>query len=218
MMPRPDAVFFDWDGTLTEGFDAIFNGHNEALRHFGLPPLSQEDLRLQIRLSGREAYPKIFGDRWQEALDIFKAYVTTHHLEHIKAIAGSDQVLQLLSRKGIIAGVISNKTHAILEREIDHLGWRPYFRAVVGAGLAAKDKPSAEPVWLAAEQAGINLKTQMLWYIGDTEVDILTARAAGCKAIFIGHGLGQLNHLAQSPPDLSVYDHADLIKYLQTLI
>lgn len=217
-LKKPDAIFFDWDGTLIDGFDVIFSSYNVALNHFGLPPMSLEQARKNVRLSSREVFPQIFGENAEAAQKIYYQNVVAHHLQHIKSIPGTLELLKFLKSHNIVMGIVSNKTHAILLKEVAHLGWADYFAVVVGAGLAAKDKPAADPLLLASDKLGLSPETNELWYIGDTETDMEAAHAACFKAVFIEHGLGEISQLNQFSPAISVINHEALIERLRVLL
>jgi phosphoglycolate phosphatase len=217
-LKKPDAILFDWDGTLIDGFDVIFSGYNIALMHFGLPPMTLEQARANLRLSSREIFPRIFGNDAEEAQKVYYKNVIENHLLHIKTMPGTSDLLDFLKAHHIPMGVVSNKTHAILLREIEHMGWGDYFSAVVGAGVAARDKPAPDPLLLAADQLQMSPDKHELWYIGDTETDMEAAHAARFKPVFTAHGLGEILQLNQFPPAISVNDHNDLIARVKALV
>lgn len=217
-LKKPDAILFDWDGTLIDGFDVIFSSYNAALTHFGLPPMTVDQAKANVRLSAREVFPRIFGDNAEEAQKVYYKNVSDHHLRHIKKIAGSEDLFAFLKSVSITMGVVSNKKHAILLSEIEHMGWNDYFDVAIGAGVAARDKPAPDPLIMAAEKLGFAANSNELWYIGDTETDMEAAHAAGFTAVFTAHGLGQIQHMNQFPPAISVNDHNDLIAQIKALV
>lgn len=217
-LKKPDAILFDWDGTLIDGFGVIFSSYNAALTHFGLQPMTVEQAKATVRLSAREVFPQIFGDKAEEAQHIYYKNVNEHHLQHIKTMPNTDELLTTLKLAGITMGVISNKKHAILLSEIEHMGWRDFFAVVIGAGVAARDKPAADPLILAAGEISMDPTFHELWYIGDTETDMEAAHRAGFTPVFTAHGLGQIQHMNQFPPAISVNDHNDLIQRVKALV
>lgn len=217
-LKKPAAILFDWDGTLIDGFDVIFSSYNAALTYFGLPPMTLEQARANVRLSTREVFPRIFGGNADEAQKIYYKNVIENHLRHIKTIVGTSTLLQFLKEHGIVMGVVSNKTHAILLKEVEHMEWKDFFTVIVGAGVAAHDKPAADPLLLAAEKLGLSPENDELWYIGDTDTDMEAAHAARFKSVFIAHGLGEIGQMNQFPPTISVNDHTDLISTIRSLV
>lgn len=185
-MNLPKAVFFDWDGTLIESLHFLHNAHNHVRVHFGLTPYSLEEFKDNMKFSSRQLYPMVYGDKAPEAMDILAKFMDDNHLKNIELIDGAIELLESLHKAGVPMGVVSNKRQSFLTREIDHLGWNQYFKAIVGAGVAARDKPEADPLVLALDQAGLKPGPDIL-YIGDTEPDLLCAGAAGCKVAFLYH-------------------------------
>ncbi len=217
-MTKPAAVLFDWDGTLIDCFESIIGGYNAAFSAFGMKPLSPAQAQQNIRLSLRESFPQIFGERWQDAQKIYLDYVRANHLEQLKPIAHSRELLEFLVRLQVPTAVISNKTHALLEKEIAHLGWEHLFQTWVGAGVAARDKPAADPLLLAIEKMGISAPPETLWYVGDTETDMQAAHAAGFYPVFIEHGLGKNTEQLSHPPALVVTHCESLISAIKSLL
>ena len=151
-MSKPAAVFFDWDGTLIDGFESIIGGYNAALTAFELPPLSPAEAQVRIRRSLREVFPEIFGDNAPQAQKIYLDYVRTNHLELIRPLAHSRELLEFLVRSQIPAVVVSNKTHDILEKEIMHLGWGHLFQTWIGAGVTPQDKPAPDQLFWVSDK------------------------------------------------------------------
>lgn len=213
--PRPDAVLFDWDGTLIDGFALIRSGYQLLSQNFDLPPLSDSEIGAYMRRSARDLFPEMFGERAEEAARLFSAHIAAHHLDILEPIAGSVDFLELLLRKDIPMGVVSNRNHEWLIKEIPHLGWKKYFPAVVGAGIAAHDKPAPDPLILARSDLGLP-EEGCVWYVGDSETDMQAAISAGMVPVFIGHGLRNISdcHNANIFPYLAP-DFALLIRSVE---
>jgi len=189
-LKKPDAIFFDWDGTLVDSLPALHNYYNHVLTVFEKPSITLEQAKNNIRRSAREVFPEVFGDRSEDALKVFYDYVADKHIDHLAPFVDSHEFMDGLSRYGIPLGSVSNKKHSFLIKEITHLGWDKYLVSNIGAGVAAKDKPEPDPLVMAIEKIGLSPAKNVIWYVGDTETDIQAAIAAGCQPIFIEHGLG----------------------------
>ncbi len=215
VLKRPDAVFFDWDGTLIDGFETIIGGYNAALFHFNLPLMTPESARVRVRKSSREAFPEVFGaENAKEAMALYYAYVEQNHLKHLRALDGAEDILRELKSRKIPMGIVSNKADAVLKREVAHLGWADDFVVVLGAGVAARDKPAPDPLLKVAADSGFAADRHELWYIGDTETDMQAAHAAGFKPVFIGHGLAEYSALNQPFEITPVLNSNELINLL----
>jgi phosphoglycolate phosphatase len=185
-LPVPTAVLFDWDNTLVDSWQTIFTAVNKTLINFGLDPWSEDHALVQIQHSGRESFPKLFGERAPEAEKFFYKLVEAEHLQGLIPDPGAHTLLEVLSVLQIPIGIVSNKNSFFLKREVGHLGWDNFFGVVVGAGDAAKDKPSADPALLALQNLNISPNTNV-WLVGDAPVDWDCAFAAGCQPIAIGN-------------------------------
>lgn len=189
-LQKPDAIFFDWDGTLVDSLPALNGYYNHVLNAFSKPPITIEQAKSNIRRSARDVFPEVFGDQAEDALKIFYDYVAQKHLEHLIPFSGSHDFMAELGALNIPLGIVSNKKHSFLLKEITHLGWDRYLTSNIGAGEAAKDKPEPDPLLLAATKIGLSPVQNHIWYVGDTETDMMAAQAAGFELIFIEHGLG----------------------------
>ncbi len=180
----PEAVIFDWDDTLAENWLSIHGALNAALTAMDHAPWSMERARANIRLSMRESFPEMFGDRWKDAADIFYQHIRANHLETLKALNYAPDLLEYLSGLNISLGIVSNKAGDLLRAECTHLGWSDYFVNIIGAGDADKDKPAPDPIYLCLENTGIKPSLNT-WYVGDAPTDLQCAKNAGVTAVLI---------------------------------
>lgn len=206
----PRAILFDWDNTLADNWRSIHDALNTTLKAMGHPTWSPDQTRQRVRRSLRDSFPQLFGERWQEARDIFYAEIFANHLSTLRELPGAGAMLADLAGRDLYLGVVSNKRGDLLRREASHLGWDGYFGALVGANDAAEDKPATAPVHLALDGSGIDAGKQV-WFVGDTAIDMRCARNSGCVAVLIGDGSLDTEELAQEPPDLHARDFSGLI-------
>ena len=132
---RPSVLLYDWDNTLVDGWTGITVALNAVFSDFGHPLWTVDDTRNRVRVSLRDSFPVMFGDRWQHARDIFYEALTKQHLDHVTPMPGVPDVLQ--AGAAWPQGVVSNKAGAFLRREVIHLGWSRFFGPVIGAGDAS---------------------------------------------------------------------------------
>lgn len=212
----PTAILFDWDNTLVDAWAGVVGALNEVFRDFGLPAWTVEEGRQRIRGSMRDSFPPLFGERWEAAVAAFGPAMQRVHLDHLAVLAGTVAMLDVARAWKL--GVVSNKAGTFLRREVEHLGWQGRFAPVVGAGDCAADKPRPVPVWHALARIGVE-PGPAVWYVGDTALDMQTARAAGCTAVLLGdaaHDGGlALMQGSDCPPGLHFADAGALARYLE---
>lgn len=182
----PKGIFFDWDGTLVNTIPVLLRAHNYACAVIGAPAWSIDDFYGHMKYSSLELYPRLYGDRSKEALDALYGYMNEHHLNGLEDLNGAMQLVEFLAAQNVGMGVVSNKKHELLLREVDHFSWGKHLPIRIGAGHAKADKPSAEPLLLALQESG--LSSNDIWYVGDTVTDMLVAKHTGCKAVLITGG------------------------------
>ena len=212
----PRAVIFDWDNTLVDTWPVIHESMNATLRAMGHEPWSQEETRERVRRSLREAFPAMFGARWEEARDIFYGRFDAIHLERLAVCDGAEALIALLSDEGICLSVVSNKMGRNLRREAAHLGWDRHFFRLVGATDAARDKPATEPVDLALSGSGVERGADV-WFVGDTGIDLECAHRAGCTGILVRETPPRDAEFAGFPPDAYFVRCTDLRRHIESL-
>ncbi len=183
-LTRPSAVVFDWDNTLVDTWPVIHAALSRTFEAMGHDPWSLAETKARVSKSLRDSFPGLFGDRWEEAREVFYATFREIHLEGLGVLSGAETLLQRLKQDGVPMAIVSNKTGSFLRTEVAHLGWTGYFAAVVGAGDAARDKP--DPAALRLALAPLKQPIQeTVWFIGDSRSDLELAKAARCTGILV---------------------------------
>jgi phosphoglycolate phosphatase len=143
---------------------------------------SMEKILAEVKLSMRDSFPTLFGDRWKEAGDFYTQSYRSINLAQLTPLLGAEDTLKAIPRDRVFTGVVSNKQSITLRQEVPQLGWDKYFNVWIGAGDAAKDKPFADPALLALKDSGIAAAANV-WFVGDTGADLGCAKNAGFTAI-----------------------------------
>jgi phosphoglycolate phosphatase len=215
LLRPPRAVLFDWDNTLIDSWLTIQEAMNATLRAMGHPEWSLEETRARVRRSAREAFPVLFGNRWEEARTIFYARFRAIHLELLRTCEGAGELLRYLDERGVYLGVVSNKAGEHLRREAAHLGWHRYFRSLVGATDAARDKPAVEPVDMALAGSGIP-RGDTVWFVGDTSIDLECAHNAGVVPILVREAAPRPGEFGTNSPTAHFHTCSGLAALVRT--
>ncbi|PCJ99703.1 MAG: HAD family hydrolase [Zetaproteobacteria bacterium] len=201
----PDAVFWDWDGTLVDSYGFLNDAHSHTLITLGFEPFKKGEYKQYFGKPREMLYPAIYNEKCEEAKEIFGKYVAENS-HKIQTIQGGERVLKFLYRRNIKMGIVSNKKASFIALELKHLGWEKYFSVIVGAGDAHTDKPSPAPLLLALENSGIDKDYTNIWYIGDTENDLACAQSAGCASLFLS-GVAETETLLQKYNPIITFDN-----------
>lgn len=201
----PRAIVFDWDNTLVDTFPTIHAALNVVQGAMGVERWTLEEAHVRVRQSVRDVFPVMFGERWEEAREIFYRAFEEVHLRELRVLPGAGELLQQAGEAGIALAVVSNKTASYLRREAEHLGWSRHFHRVIGATDAARDKPAPDPVHMALDGLGIAAGPEV-WFVGDTDVDLECAHHAGCVPVLVRQDAPKPGEFPAFPPVLHVHD------------
>jgi len=189
-MAKYETVIFDLDGTLLDTLGDLCDSTNFALSRFGYPTRTLEEVRSFVgngigKLIERALPNGIGVDGYNAVLAEFKAHYAANCNNKTNAYGGIYELLERLKRGNIKMAVVSNKVDgavkALCERYFDG-----YFEAVIGERENIRRKPAPDSVFAAMELLGA--KKESTVYIGDSEVDIQTAKNAELDLIAVSWG------------------------------
>jgi len=209
---RPSVIVFDWDNTLVDTWPTIHEALSVTLQAMGHKPWTFEETTTRVRHSLRDSFPRMFGDRWTEARDIFYDAFERNHIARLAPIEGAAEMLQSIAAIGVEMAVLSNKTGGYLRKEVNHLGWTGYFGALVGAGDAERDKPERQALELALGSSAF-VPGPDIWIIGDAGIDMEIAHRNGCVPVLLNRDDHESAEFSDWPP-LLVFSGCNNVKEL----
>ena len=206
------AIVFDLDGTLLDTLADLAASTNYALRSCGMPEHSIDDVRRFVGNGVRMLMTRAVPDgesnpRFDEAFSVFRQHYMQHCLDTTCPYPGIMDALAKLKEKGMMLAIVSNKMQAATEELRQHF-FSQYIDVAIGESAAIRKKPAPDTVNEALRLLGISHEEAI--YVGDSDVDIDTARAAmmPCASVLWGFRDRQflLNHgatrLLSSPEEL----------------
>lgn len=209
---RYTTVIFDLDGTLLNTLEDIRDSVNYTLRSFGFPEKSLEEVRMSVGNASAWLIERSLPDgrntpKFDEILDFYTAYYNEHSAIKTAPYDGVCQMLRKLAAKEYKLAVVSNKPDATVKRLV-----RKFFgdtiSVAIGERKGVRRKPEPDTVKKAMEE--LFSFTYECVYVGDSEVDLETAKNAGIDCISVSWGfrsrdllvsLGAEN-IADSPTEL----------------
>ena len=228
-VPSPSLLVFDLDGTLIDSRIDLCNSVNATLTHFGKPELPEAVISSYIgdgaSLLVRRAFGDPEGDVHDEeyvtkALTFFLDYYRIHKLDYTFLYPGVLDSLEAIrtARPDILMAVLTNKPVNPSRDICDHFGLSRFFFQNYGGNSFHTKKPDPHGLQILLAEAsrivGRAITPAETVMIGDTDVDILTAR--NCGAYSIGCTFGLKPHsLADVPPDHLAASPTDWLRILQ---
>lgn len=206
-LTRPKAIIFDWDNTLVNTWPLIHNALHETFNKYGLTPWTMDETKQRVAHSLRNSFPKLFGNKWEEAGKDYQAFYQRDHLSQLEVLPLAEEVLKYLKAQGIYLAVVSNKKGYNLRAEAEHIGWDIYFDALVGSDDAANDKPHRDPVDMALDGSGVATGDDV-WFVGDMSVDLECAKNTGCVPVLYGDAVIETVGESMRHNGFAVHHHA----------
>lgn len=187
-MRQYSTFIFDLDGTLLNTLDDLAAAVNFALRTHGMPEHSLEDVRRfvgnGVRLLMERAIPDGAANPYfEETFATFRQYYMEHSQDHTRPYEGVAEVIRQLRQRGCRLAVVSNKFYAATQELVRH--FFPEVEVAIGEHEAEgiRKKPAPDTVLEAFRQLGIGKENAV--YVGDSDVDIATARNSGLPCISV---------------------------------
>ena len=204
------AFLFDLDGTLIDSKLDLVNSVNFMLREMQREVLQVATVASYIGHGAPRLVADALGPETPEAdrkqgLEIFLAHYNDHNLDATRAYPGVVEGLESLQDRPM--AVLTNKPAKMSVEILEALGLLKYFRAVYGGDSFEKKKPDPAGALVILKDLGAQPREAAM--VGDSDVDIKTARNAGMLAIAVNYGFGQHDRQAQ-PADLYVDSLQDI--------
>jgi phosphoglycolate phosphatase len=208
------ALIFDLDGTLIDSKQDLIHSVNAMLREMGSAELAPETIAGYIghgapQLVGRALGENATEDQRKSALEFFLGYYEEHKMDSTRAYPGVPETLAELAH--LPMAVLTNKPARISVRILQELGLARYFRAIYGGNSFEKKKPDPFGAHTILREFGAAPHEALL--VGDSEVDIQTARNAGTFAAAVNYGFGTHDRAAH-PADIYLDRLHDLVALL----
>jgi phosphoglycolate phosphatase len=201
-----DLLIFDLDGTLIDSRLDLANAVNAARRHMGMSPLSNERVYSYVGNGAPVLIRRALGEQAtdaevQEGLEYFLEYYREHDLDFTILYPGVREALDRLRDAGKKMAVLTNKPVRMSRSIVEGLGVGSHFFQVYGGNSFEFKKP--DPIGVEALRKEVGAARDATMMVGDSSVDVFTARNAGIRCCGVTYGF-QPESLADPAPDLLV--------------
>lgn len=187
-------ILFDLDGTLTDSGEGIINCAVYALEHFGLPIPPREKMRVFVGPPLHETFLKfgISPEQTDEAVRIFRSrYIPIGKFEN-HPYPGIRELLEKLKQDGHRLYVATSKPERTAIEILDHFALSGYFSNICGASMDLTRNSKADVISYLLAQCGEAINAVM---VGDTEFDVLGAKAHNIPTIGVAWGYGEVPNM-----------------------
>jgi len=222
---KKKAVIFDLDGTLIDTAGDLAASMNHVLVKNGVKAIPHENVRHLVGFGAKAMLKSGFEQSAGEVpkddvllrlVNDFVEYYRNHIAQYSAPFPGMIDALSELKQKGICLAVCTNKQEALARRLLEELHLEALFSAIVGGDTAGVAKPDAAPVNLCLSKMGfekedIETGRACTVFVGDSDTDILAARAANMRCLIADFGYGPLNEVTKSDTLFDDYKKAPAI-------
>lgn len=210
---RIKAVIWDLDGTLLNTLDDLAASTNAALAQNGLPARTTDEVRQFVGNGVHKLIERAVPEggaehpKFKQVLDSFVSHYGAHSRDNTRPYDGIMELLDEWIGQGVMQAIVSNKIDfAVKSLSRDYFGSR--MQSAVGDDPSRRKKPAPDSVWEAMRQMGVSQEECV--YVGDSDVDVVTARNAGIPCVAVTWGFrgedcllqAGAEHIAHTPAQL----------------
>lgn len=214
---KTKAVIFDLDGTLLDTLQDLHVSVNHALTQFGLPNRSKDEvrkflgngIRRLIELSVPEGYD---AQCTENVLAEFRSYYLVHSLDNTCPYVGIEEMLDKCRTLGLRTAIVSNKLNPAVQ-ELRHRFFAYNVDTAIGEISGIRRKPAPDMVLKVMADLGVSNEEAV--YVGDSEVDLLTAKNASLPCIAVSWGFRGREFLEHQGATTIIDHPMDLTQYLK---
>ncbi|WP_315578468.1 HAD family hydrolase [Hoylesella oralis] len=193
------TYIFDLDGTLLDTLHDLWVSCNYALRENGMPERTLDEVRRFVgngvkKLMERAIPQGLDNPKFDVTYETFRKYYLVHSLDTTKPYSGIPELLANLKKHGKRIAVVSNKFYAATQELCRHF-FGDYVEVAIGERENIRKKPAPDTVDEAIRQLKVSREDAV--YIGDSDVDVMTARNSNMPCISVLWGFRDRDFLMQ---------------------
>ncbi len=194
---RYKAVIWDLDGTLLDTLQDLYTSCNYTMRYFSYPERTLDEVRMFVGngvkvLLSKASEIELDNPKIDEMYEVFREYYSIHCNDATRVYDGIYETIDALKELGIVSAIVSNKPqYGVSELKDKYFNGR--ISVAIGETQEVRHKPYPDTVIEACKQLNVNINDCV--YVGDSEVDILTAKNCNIDCISGAWGFRSKEHL-----------------------
>jgi phosphoglycolate phosphatase len=213
------TIIWDLDGTLLDTQEDLAGSVNYALAQNGFEKRSQAEVRQSVGNGIRNLIAKSLPNgesnpKFDAVFEAFRAHYAEHCEDKTKPYAGVPELLARLKALGIKMAIVSNKADFAV-RQLAARYFGETIPVAIGESADVRKKPAPDSVFAALESLGSRPEEAV--YIGDSEVDVLTAANAGLACVCVSWGFRERETLVEAGAKLIADTPEELREILESL-
>lgn len=198
-MKEYDTYIFDLDGTLLSTLEDLAASTNYALRKNGMPEHSIDEIRMFVGNGVKKLMQRAIPNgennpKFEQTYALFRQHYLDHNLDTTHPYEGIPELLAELKRRGKHLAIVSNKFYTATQELARHF-FPDTIEVAIGERETIKKKPAPDTVIEALKQLGVTAERAV--YIGDSDVDIMTAKNCNLPCISVLWGFREKNFLIE---------------------
>lgn len=218
-MKKYNTVIFDLDGTLLNTLEDLADAVNAVMKEHGYPERTLDEVRRfvgnGIRRLMEQAVPSyVMGEEFEHVFEEFRSYYTEHCQIKTRAYDGVMKLLKDLKNQSYAMAIVSNKNHAAV-CELNEIYFKEYISVAIGQKDGIRKKPAPDTVLQALKELGKEASGAV--YVGDSEVDFMTAENSGMDCVLVSWGFRTREELAECTPKAWIEHPEQLLSILEIL-
>lgn len=213
------ACIFDLDGTLTDTLESLTISVNKTLEEMNMPSITSEQCRSFVGSGARRLMEKALAaagdtelDRIDEGMEVYGRVFAENCTYHVWPYEGITAMLKSLKQQGLRLAVLSNKPHHQSVDVVSTVFGEHTFDVIQGQCDGCPRKPDPAGVFRILEE--LEVQPSECIYVGDSDVDMKTGKAAGLFTVGVTWGFRSKELLVETGADITI-DHAqELLRFL----
>ena len=219
------TIIFDLDGTLMNTLDDLHDSVSYALRQAGLAPNPKQDTRRYlgngvrnlVNRSVEQACPTADEALKERVFEIFRAYYVAHSMDKTAPYEGIPEMLKECKKRGFFTAIVSNKLDPAV-KDLHKAFFADSIDVAIGETPTVKRKPAPDMVDEAIRQLsllhGRSIEKSECVYVGDSEVDLQTAKNSDLPCIAVSWGFRDRDYLVEQGAKTIIDCPAELFEHI----